>query len=73
MTGDHLLPVEWVLLARWDFEDADRHFCVEYLDAAGETAAEDDYFVSERDAGRHAEAKFPLAEWHEGVPPHPSA
>ena len=73
MSGDHLLPVEWVLLARWDFEEADTHFCIEYLDSACEIAAEDDYFVTEEAAVRHAEATFALAQWREGVPPRASA
>ena len=60
VSGDRLLPVEWVMLARWEFSAGDNEFCVEYLDAAGETAGDDAHFRAEEDAERHAAAEFGL-------------
>lgn len=75
VAGGRPLPVEWVMLARWEFEAAEPHYCVEYVDAAGETAADDDCFGTEEEASRHTVRALRLAgpEWHDGVPPWASA
>ncbi len=73
VTGDRLLPVELVLLAKWDFGPKGTEYCVEFLDAATENAGEDAHFAAEEEAERHALSEFGLsdAEWREGPPPLP--
>ncbi len=70
ISGDRLLPVEWVMLSRWDFDTTETHFCVEYLDSSVQIAGEDTVFRTEQEAERHAIAEFHLAqpEWRDGVP-----
>jgi hypothetical protein len=36
-TGDRLLPVEWLLLSRWDHDSGAIKYCVEYLDMESES------------------------------------
>jgi hypothetical protein len=70
VSGDRLLPVEWVMLARWEFSSGDDEFCVEYLDAAGETAGDVAHFPAVEEAEQHATAEFGLAsdDWRDGHP-----
>ena len=56
--GDRLLPVEWVMLNRWDHDSGDIEFCVEYLDRASEIAAQDESFDSLAAAERYATEEF---------------
>jgi hypothetical protein len=71
--GDRLLPIEWVMLARWDFGPKGTEYCVEFLDAATEIAGEDAHFPTEEEAEQHAMSEFGLsvAEWRDGPPPLP--
>jgi hypothetical protein len=70
VSGDRLLPVEWVVLARWEFGTGVTEFCVEYLDAAAEIAGKDAHFHSEEEAERHAASEFGLVpdDWRDGHP-----
>jgi hypothetical protein len=58
------------MLSRWDHESGEVEFCVEYLDRATETAAEDESFDSLAEAERHAAEQFDLGldDWHDGTP-----
>ena len=75
MHGDRLLPVEWVMIARWEFASGLTEFCVEYLDASGETAGEDVHLRSEQEAEQHAAAEFGVvhSDWRGGHPTPASA
>jgi len=71
---DQLLPVEWVMLSRWDHDSGATEYCVEYLDRQTQIAAEDDSFDTLAEAERHAVKQFnlPADDWHDGVPPAPA-
>ncbi len=73
VSGDRLLPVEWVMLASWDLGPKGTEYCVEFFDAATEIAGEDTHFPTEEEAERHALSQFDLsaAEWRDGPPPLP--
>ena len=68
--GDRLLPVEWVMIARWDFSAGGEEFCLEYLDTAAEIAGEDAHFKTEEEAEQHAAAEFGVRpdDWRDGHP-----
>lgn len=68
--ADRLLPVEWVMLSRWDHDSGVVEFCLEYLDDRTETAADDDSFESLEDAEHYATVRFNLSadDWCDGTP-----
>lgn len=70
---DRLMPVEWVVLGRFDHDSGVVEFCVEYLDDRTEIAAEDDSSGSLVDAEHYASGQFGLSadDWRDGAPSFP--
>ena len=67
---DRVMPVEWVMVSRWNPRPQGVEFCVEFLDACGEVAGDDACFRTEQDAERYAAAEFGLTpeDWRDGAP-----